>query len=132
MIYIKIWKEESNEIALETLENPVYVYAQSDNGRILRCHEVKAQGILSKDGSVLYQLHGKIPMEGTVATAMVVTAAEYAQLSATMDTQEDMEDTAPEIPEGIEETEILTRAELTRKVQELDEALELLLSEVTE
>lgn len=44
----------------------------------------------------------------------------------------DTEDIDPEVPDGTEETAIMTRAELTAKVTELDEAMELLLSGVTE
>jgi hypothetical protein len=45
---------------------------------------------------------------------------------------DDPEDTNPETQDGVEETNIMTRAELTAKVTELDEAMELLLSGVTE
>lgn len=44
----------------------------------------------------------------------------------------DPEDTDPVIPENVDPEKVMTRAELTVKVNELDEALELLLSGVTE
>lgn len=44
----------------------------------------------------------------------------------------DPEDTTPETPEGADESSIMTRAQLTDKVNELDEAIEMILSGVTE
>lgn len=132
MVCIKIFDDSGVTAAVEKLEPPVYVYVQPGNGRILRCRETIAQGILSADGSCYYQLQGREEITGAAALAAVITVAEYEELLATMGTEEDPEDTNPEVPEGTEETDIMTRAELTEKVNELDEAMELLLSGVTE
>ena len=132
MIYIKILNEAGETAAVEALESPVYVFINPKNGRLLRCMEVLAQGVLDKTGSVIYQLQGKAPIDRAVATAVVITTAEYYELEATLGTEEDPEDTTPEIPEGTEESDIMTRAQLTEKVNELDEAMALLLSGVTE
>lgn len=45
---------------------------------------------------------------------------------------DDYEDIIPIVPDGDEEQVIMTRAELTAKVTELDEALNMILSGVTE
>ena len=131
MIYIKIIDDSGIITAVEAISGPIYVWAQPRNGRVLRCVEPVAQGIVSADGTVIYQLEGREILPNTSGTAAVITTAEYQELLASMD-QTDTEDTAPEIPEGTEEENIMTRAELTAKVNELDEAMELLLSGVTE
>lgn len=56
------------------------------------------------------------------------TYSEYEEVIDSTDT----EDITPEIPEGAEESSIMTRAQLTDKVNELDEAIEMILSGVTE
>lgn len=131
MIYIKILDTDGQAVSVEALDPPVYVYIQPRNGALLRCVQPLAQGVVSSDGSVIYQLEGKTPLAQAVATAVVITTAEYYELEATLG-QTDIEDTEPEIPEDVEETTIMTRAELTEKVNELDEAIDLLLSGVTE
>lgn len=131
MIHIKIYDPGGTVAAVEALSDPVYVWVQPRNGRVLRCVEPVAQGIVSADGAVIYQLEGRETLPGAHPTAAVITTAEYEELLATMDST-DTEDTAPEVPEGTDEAEIMTRAELTAKVNELDEALEMILLGVTE
>lgn len=55
----------------------------------------------------------------------------YSEYEEVIDSS-DPEDITPEIPEGADESSIMTRAQLTDKVNELDEALEMILSGVTE
>ena len=122
MIYLKIYDSTGTIAAAETLAAPIYVWLQPRNGRVLRCVEPVAQGIVSADGTVIYQLEGREILPNTSGTAAVITTAEYQELLATLD-QTDTEDTAPEIPEGTEEENIMTRAELTAKVLALEEEL---------
>lgn len=131
MIYIKILDTDGNVASIEALENPVYVYTQPRNGVVVSCSSVRAQGIVSADGSVIYQLQGKEPIDRAVATAVIITTAEYYELEATLGTEEDPEDIAPKIEEGSEK-QPMTRAELTAEVTEIREALDLILSGVTE
>lgn len=133
-IYIKIMDNTGSVVAVEELTPPVYVYKQPSNGEIVRCIDTMAQGVLDAEGANIYQLYGKEPVDRAVATAMVITTAEYDELLLSLGNSEDEdeEDTDPEVPEGTEITQIMTRAELTEKVNELDEAMELLLSGVTE
>lgn len=133
-IYIKIMDNTGSVVAVEELTPPVYVYKQPSNGEIVRCIDTMAQGVLDAEGANIYQLYGKEPVDRVVATAMVITTAEYDELLLSLGNSEDedKEDTDPEVPEGTEITQIMTRAELTEKVNELDEAMELLLSGVTE
>ena len=89
----------------------------------VRCSEVKAQGVLSLDGSTTYQLYGKTEMPNVTLTAQLITMAEYDNLMLDYEEPEDTEDTNPEVPEDTTEEEILTRAELTAKVAALEEEL---------
>lgn len=129
--YIKIIDDTGAVVAVEALTPPVYVYKQPSNGEIVRCIETLAQGVLDAEGANIYQLYGKAPVDRAVATALVITTMEYDELRLSLEAT-DEEDTDPEVPEGTDETTIMTRAELTEKVNELDEAMELLLSGVTE
>lgn len=122
MIYIKIIDDKGVITSLEAHSDPSYVGVQFRNGRVLRCVEPVAQGILSVDGMVIYQLEGRPSLPGTSGTAVVITTAEYEDLLASLG-KTDAEDTAPVVPEGIEEESIMTRAELTAKVLALEEEL---------
>ena len=108
-------------IAVEAHPAPVYVYKQG-NGVLVRCSEKKAQGILSIDGSTVYQLYDKEALENATMTAMVITTTEYLTLVDELE-KEDTEDTEPEIPDDTAEEEVLTRAQLTAKVAALEEEL---------
>lgn len=123
MIYIKVSAEDGTVTAIEAIENPIYVRWQESNETAVRCSEVKAQGVLSLDGSTTYQLSGKTAMPNVTLTAILITMAEYDNLMLDYEEPEDTEDTTPEVPEDTTEEKILTRAELTAKVTALEEEL---------
>lgn len=121
MVYIKVMQGDT-VITAEAHEAPVYVCKQK-NGIIKRCSEQSAQGILSLDGSTIYQLDGKDSLNldnGYTADFTYMTV--YEEIIAGI-TEEDTEDTNPDVPEDTSEEEILTRAELTAKVKALEEEL---------
>lgn len=120
-IYIKIMDDTGEIVAVEELIDPVYVYKQPSNGEIVRCIDTLAQGVLDAEGANIYQLYGKEPVDRAVATAMVITTAEYDELLLSLGTSEDEdeEDTEPETPEGGDAGEVMTRAELTAAVNQL-------------
>lgn len=121
MVYIKVMQGDT-VITAEAHEAPVYVCKQK-NGIIKRCSEQSAQGILSLDGSTIYQLDGKESLNldnGYTADFTYMTV--YEEIIAGI-TEEDTEDTNPDVPEDTPEEEILTRAELTAKVKALEEEL---------
>ena len=121
MVYIKVMQGDT-VVTAEAHENPVYVCRQK-NGVIVRCSKQNAQGILSLDGSTIYQLEGKESLNldnGYTADYTYMTVYEEIVAGAT---EEDAEDTTPEVPEDTPEEEILTRAELTAKVKALEEEL---------
>jgi len=125
MIYIKILDNENVITSIEAIDIPVYVYKHPKNGKVLRCVQPLGQGIISSDGKSIYQLDGKDHIDRAVATAIIITEAEYLESLSTLNKDEnaDIEDTEPEISENIPEEKILTRAELTVKLLELEEQL---------
>ena len=121
MVYIKVMQGDT-VITAEAHENPVYV-CQQKNGIIVRCPEQKAQGVLSVDGSTIYQLDGTDALNlDTDYVAYFTYMTECEEIIADKD-GEDSEDTTPDVPEGTPEEEVLTRAELTAKVKTLEEEL---------
>ena len=132
MQYFMLFDPDGAFVNLEEHPRPVYVFVQEGNGRVLRCVPEKAQGILNLKGTEIYRLEGKAPVPGEAGTAVKITLAEYLEKTAQMEPPDDPEDTSPEVPEETGPEKIMTRAELTEKVMQLDEALELLLSGVTE
>lgn len=115
MLYVKILSG-GETVGAEALDTPAYVKYQTRNHAIVRCSETDAQGILSKDGDEIYQLQDKAALPGEYKTAVPISMMEYDELG-----YEDSEDTNPVVPD--EDTPIMTRAELTAKVQELEEQL---------
>lgn len=120
-IYIKIMDDTGTVVAVEALTPPVYVYKQPGNGEIVRCIDTLAQGVLDAEGANIYQLYGKEPVDRAVATAMMITTAEYDELLLSLGTSEDEdeEDADPETPEEGGAGEVMTRAELTAAVNQL-------------
>lgn len=115
MLYVKIL-DGGETVGAEALDTPAYVKYQTRNKVIVRCSEQDAQGILSKDGAEIYQLAERTTLPGEYKTAVPISMMEYDELG-----YEDTEDTAPVVPD--EDTPVMTRAELTAKVQELEEQL---------
>ncbi len=123
MVYIKVMQGDTL-ITAEAHDSPTYVCRQARNNLIVRCSEQNAQGILSLDGSTVYQLDGKAAMgleDG--CTAYYIYLTDYEEIIADLENT-DEEDTAPDVPEDTTEDEILTRAELTAKVLQLEEELQ--------
>lgn len=120
MLYIKVLQDDKI-VSVEAHSNPIYVRKQA-NGVNVRCNEVHAQGLLSVDGSVIYQLDDRDVIEGAMLTAEVITTTEYLNLVDSIEIP-DTEDTDPVIPEESEGEVILTRAELTQTVTELTQTV---------
>lgn len=125
MLYFKILKGDT-VVTAEAHEKPVYICKQIQNNILVRCSEPHAQGILSLDGSTVYQLDGKTPLDldhDLIAYETVMTEYEAIINSC----EENLDDDIPEDnPQG--EDHIMTAAEmraaiveLTEKVQELSE-----------
>ncbi len=102
----------------------MYVNLQKRNNMIVRCLEPLAQGIVSFDEQSIYQLEDRDDMGRGFALAVPITLAEYDELAANYEDTTDPEDTVPEVPDGTEEGDVLTRAQLTAKVAALEEELQ--------
>lgn len=90
------------------------------------------------DGVNLYRIYSDLGLQilqvetGNVyEEAIDVEGAPYTYVEYEEPT-DDPEDTNPEVEEGTNESSVMTRAELTEKVNELDEALNMILTGVTE
>ena len=132
MIYIR--KVDPADPMRYAISQPVFVLRQR-NGILVSCEAGKnAQGIVSPDGSQIWQLADRPRLCEDFPLVQQITMAEYEEWYAQQNQPEepDPEDTDPVIPEDTDPETVLTRAELTEKVGELDEALQMLLSGVTE
>ena len=128
MKYIKVYGTDGTIVAAEAIEAPAYVRLQEKNGFMVRCAELKAQGILSADGGTIYQLEGKDPLEGKTLTAVFIDVTEYTVLSETLgsdDTTEDdtTEDGATEDQTNEGTTSVMSRAEMATRIIALEEQL---------
>ena len=55
MFYYKITKNDEI-VGVDAFYKPKYVYRQPSNGVVIICPKIKAQGIVSSDGTTIYQL----------------------------------------------------------------------------
>ena len=120
-MFIKTFDTADNVTGAERLDPVVYVRWQISNGLLVRCEPEEAQAVISEDGSTYYLINGSMPHGEREPYAEFITEEEYRAII-----DYDPEDDDPEIPEGEEEEEILTRAELTALVKELKAENELL------
>lgn len=144
MTYIKVTDGIGTVVAAEVLPVPGWVRWDDRHRCLLLCSRLQAQGILSADSSVAYQLEGREALPGAELTAALISQLEYDALAATL------EETATETPEDTgtgetQEQEVVTPAKmylrikdleaenkaLTAQVTELGEAMDLLLSGAT-
>lgn len=102
----------------EAHEEPQFV-RRLKNGVIDLCEDEKAQGITSLDQNCYYQLAGResLGVEDAL-TAAEITEQEYQQITQDLPDPEDVE---PEEPDA---DKPMSRAELTEKVNQLEEQLE--------
>lgn len=126
MIYLKVLDADGNFVSAEEIETPIYVKYQSRNKLLLQCPALHAQGIVSANGSETCQLDGRDTIPGMTHTAVIIPQADYELLKDT-----DPEDNNPAPPDD-PGAEVLTRAELSAKVAELEAANATLLECVLE
>lgn len=121
MYYIKTFDAEDRLTGAEKIEVLVYVRWQESNGMLVRCTEEEAQGIIGADDNTVYLINGNMPHGEKEPYAEFISKEEYDQIVG-----EDPEDEDPEIPEGTDEDEVLTRAELTEENKKLNERVDFL------
>ncbi|MBR0189106.1 MAG: hypothetical protein IJQ23_01815 [Clostridia bacterium] len=95
---------------IDALAVPIFVRYQPRNGIIIQCEENVAQGVLSSDGSTVYQIEGRETLTGeihdTVAIAEI-SQDEFETIKSALDALAQEKSTAPE---GIvaEDTQVLS------------------------
>ena len=76
-LYVKFVNEENKA---EAIRNPVYVFRQKRNNINLQCNVVKAQGVVSNDGSTIYQFEDKPVMDPSYPVVKKFTYAEFCEM----------------------------------------------------
>ena len=76
-LYVKFVNEENKA---EAIKNPVYVLRQKRNNINLQCNVVKAQGVVSNDGTTTYQFEDKPIMDPSYPVVKKFTYAEYCEM----------------------------------------------------
>ncbi len=111
-------------MGVQEVDPVVWIKYQQRNQMIVRCDEEEAQGILSPDEQGYFFKEGIMPRGVKEIYYIEITKEEYDVLNQGL-LAEDPEDTSPEVSEEPEEP-ILSRAELTAKVAELERQNEFL------
>ena len=120
-MFIKTFDAQGNLTGAQQIEEPVYVRWQPSNGMMARCAEEDAQGIIGTDGTA-YLLNGAQPHGEPEPYAEIITEAEYEEIIAGFDPEDD----TPVVPDPEPEEPPLTRAELTAIVTEQAETIQML------
>ena len=127
MLYIKITDvQDGTVLAAEALSEPVFVMWQEKNKIPIRCSEHKAQGIVSEDGSIIYQLAGKaaMPTAESGMEAATIDEWEYEEIIERLDPPEPEPQPDPE-PEP-EPDVPMTPAQMRLKIKEQGESIDML------
>lgn len=121
-MYIKTFDINDVITGAEKINEPIFVRWQSSNGQMVACDSVEeAQGIVAANNSDIYLLNGAMPRGEKEPYAEIIDEAEY---QAIIDGLPDPEDEDPEIPDDDPPAAVPTRAELARRVGELEDQLE--------
>lgn len=120
MKYIKVYNEYGDIVSVEALEEPVFVMIQPRNGKLVRCAERQAQGVLDVTGGTIYQLDGKPVLPDTDRTAVIITQAEYDELS------QDYPEPNPQPDDPAEDVAPLTVGEMRTKIAEQEATISML------
>lgn len=123
MRYFKIVSSDGSRFTVVSSFSPTFLRYQSENNILVGCDEQFADGIaLSFEGHEVCVLDGKSLhryQEETTPVAIEISQLMYDEYISTQE-QTDVEDETPVIPENVPEETILTRAELTRRITELE------------
>lgn len=75
-LYIRFVNEEKAEV----IEGPIYVMRQKKNNINIQCNIVHAQGVISADGSTIYQFEDKPVMDSSYPVVKKFTYAEFCEM----------------------------------------------------
>ncbi|MGN0489319.1 MAG: hypothetical protein ACI4HO_08670 [Ruminococcus sp.] len=121
MLHIKITVASGAIISAEAIEAPVYVRLQT-NGVIVRCSDVAAQGVVSADGSQIYQFADRPELPGDRLTAERISQAEYDEIIQSLDFDPDADPDGGSSDKGDDEgdqgDEVMDITTMRRKITE--------------
>lgn len=122
--YIKLFSQDNPDVILgvEKLNEPVFIKFQEKHQCLLICPEKEAQGVMSANGGVKYQLENKqsIPSDEDLLVASFIDEIDYETLSVSFD------DPKEDVPDEIEDNEkesYMTAAQMRLRIKELTEEL---------
>lgn len=129
MTYIKIKSADAEQDRCIAILTPMFVKYQDRNGILVKCSKDDAQGIISpEDNNTVYYLQGRDATGFNVDNLITASLSNLSEYEAyiSQQTDKDIEDEFPQISDDTPEETVLTRAELTRRITELEEQNEFL------
>ena len=125
MIYYKVLYPDNRVCFYESI-SPLFVKRQDSNNLLVICSEIEAKGIISpEDNNTVCILDGQTIDGYSVETspiAYIISQGEYEEYLLEHD-QIDPEDESPQIPEEMPAETVMTRAELTQRIEFLEDCL---------
>lgn len=127
MTFFKVISDNGQILFVEKTETPNYVCRQKTHNIIIGCKKKDAEGIVIDHGeSVLCVLMGKTltgyDNDEVIPVAVEISELEYEEYTRAQE-QYDIEDESPQIPEDVPEETVMTRAELTQRIEFLEDCL---------
>lgn len=122
MIYVKVFDHTGAFLRVEECMYPMYVMVQPEHNSLIGCARREADGIVTNSENGIYCIEGRSLgnfADENTKTAVFASLSDYDEYVMQQE-QTDPEDDSPVIPEDVPEETILTRAELTRRITELE------------
>ena len=123
MVYYIITFPNNARSVIKAIATPMYVRHQKHNNILESCSKSSAGGIIIDiDGNTICLLENRTLAGFSAETnpiAREISQLEYEEYEA-LQKQSDIEDESPQIPVDVQEETVLTRAELTQRVEELE------------
>lgn len=128
MIFVKVTDRNGVTLSIEAVQYPSYFKREHTNNILVGCSLQEAEGIQLPGKIGLCLIEGRSLGEfetNDMNIATFVSLSEYEEYDET-NKLVDPEDESPQIPEDVPEETILTRAELTQRIESLEEQNEFL------
>ena len=133
MIYFKIVSDaDQRVIGAEAIEEPTWVRWQAKHRMLVQCGRDQAEGILSDhDNDTVYTIEGRqINGVENHLTAVFISAEEYDELAALLDSGETVPATSEPPSNDGGGSETMTVAEMRATITEIDDVLNIILGVV--
>ena len=127
MTFFKVISDNGQILFVEKTEAPNYVCRQKTHNIIIGCKKKEAEGVVIDHGeNVLCVLDGKTLIgysnDETIPVAVEISELEYEEYTRAQE-QIDPEDESPQILEEMPAETVMTRAELTQRIEFLEDCL---------